>query len=190
MLTLQANFISEITGVSELPNLEQLYFQQNQITHISGIENNHKLEILDLALNKLTKLENLESQAESLDELWINDNKIADWSSVEYLGKTLKNLNNIYMAVNPVYNRTQEFKNKLKATVPCLTQLEGSPFDRPVYQFSNPAGVTGIFKKGINPKAKAILEDILGKQAADDYHKEQDLLDKEKDAAFEKFKEQ
>jgi len=30
----------------------------------------------------------------------------------------------------------------------------------------------GIFKKGINPKAKAILEDILGKTAADEYHKE------------------
>jgi len=27
-------------------------------------------------------------------------------------------------------------------------------------------------KKGINPKAKAILEDILGKSAADEYQKQ------------------
>lgn len=51
-------------------------------------------------------LEGLESQADSLDELWVNDNKISDWSSIEYLGKTLKNLTNIYLAVNPVYNRS------------------------------------------------------------------------------------
>jgi Leucine-rich repeat (LRR) protein len=37
MLTLQANFIEEITGVDELVNLEQLYFQQNKIKKISGI---------------------------------------------------------------------------------------------------------------------------------------------------------
>ena len=133
-----------------------------------------------MALNELESLEGLESQSESLDELWINDNKINDWKDIEYLGATMKNLNNIYMANNGVYNRSQAFKDKLKATVPCLTQLEGSPFDRPTYQWNTPAGVTGIFKKGINPKAKAILEDILGKTAADEYHQEQEMLDNEK----------
>lgn len=123
----------------------------------------------------------MDSQAETLDELWVNDNKISEWSSIEYLGKTMKNLNNIYMAVNPVYNRSQEFKLKLKEAIPCLTQLEGSPLDRPTYQFANPSGLTGIFKKGINPKAKAILEDILGKTAADEYHQEQAMLEKEQE---------
>jgi hypothetical protein len=37
--------------------------------------------------------------------------------------------------------------------------------------FTNPTGVSGIVKKGINPKAKAILDDILGKTAADEYQK-------------------
>jgi len=46
------------------------------------------------------------------------------------------------------------------------------PFDRPVYFYQQPAGVSGIVKKGINPKAKAILEDILGKSAAEDYQKQ------------------
>ena len=172
MLTLQANFISVMTGMEDLEQLEQVYFQQNRITKISALENLKNLEILDLALNQISVLENLDSQAESLDELWVNDNKISDWSSIEYLGKTLKNLTNIYMAVNPVYNRSQEFKVKIKQSIPCLTQLEGSPLDRPTYQFTQPTGLQGIFKKGINPKAKAILEDILGKTAADEYHKE------------------
>jgi len=38
--------------------------------------------------------------------------------------------------------------------------------------YQHPAGVSSIFKKGINPKAKAILEDIIGKTAADDYQKD------------------
>ena len=59
-----------------------------------------------MALNELESLEGLESQSESLDELWINDNKINDWKDIEYLGATMKNLNNIYMANNGVYNRS------------------------------------------------------------------------------------
>jgi len=127
-----------------------------------------KLEILDLAVNQISVIENLESQFETLDELWVNINQIKEWSSLEYLSK-FKILNNIYLAENPVYEKSQAFKDKLKKTVPCLTQLEGTPFDRPPYMLYNPPGVTGIVKKGINPKAKAILADILGKTAADEY---------------------
>lgn len=46
-----------------------------------------------------------------------------------------------------------------------------------------------IFKKGINPKAKAILEDILGKTAADEYHKEQEMLDEEQENEAKKNQE-
>lgn len=80
----------------------------------------HKLEILDLALNEVEALEGLDACADTLDELWINDNKISEWSSIEYLGKTVKVLNNIYMATNPVYNRSELFKKKLRETIPCL----------------------------------------------------------------------
>lgn len=62
--------------------------------------------------------------------------------------------------------------------------------DRPMYTFSNPTGIQGIFKKGINPKAKAILEDILGKNAADEYHAEQDMLEKEKEQELLKLQQQ
>ena len=84
----------------------------------------------------------------------------------------MKKLDNFYIACNPIHERGEEFKVKIKATVPSLTQLEGSPFDRPTYYFAQPNGVNSIVKKGINPKAKAILEDILGKTAADEYEKD------------------
>ena len=84
----------------------------------------------------------------------------------------MKKLTNLYIAMNPVYSRTNEFKDYIKKLIPSLTQLEGSPFDRPLYFYKQPDGVNSIVKKGINPKAKAILEDILGTWAADEYHKE------------------
>jgi len=98
----------------------------------------------------------------------------------------MKNLSNIYIATNAVYNRTNEWKDKLKKAVPCLTSLEGSPFDRPIYTYIQPSNVNSIFKKGINPKAKAILEDILGKTAADEYHAEQTMLDDEENNEIKK----
>lgn len=152
MLTLQANFIETISGLDDLPQLEQLYFQQNSITHISGLKNLKKLEILDLAINKVQKIENLESQADCLEELWMNGNQITDFADIEYLGKTLKKCTNLYIATNPVYSRSNEFIKKIKEVVPCLEQLEGNPFDRPVYYYTPPESGS-IFKKGMNPKA-------------------------------------
>ena len=83
--------------------------------------------------------------------------------------------------MNPVYARTNEFKELIKVLIPSLTQLEGSPFDRPIYYYKQPEGLNSIVKKGINPKAKAILEDILGKTAADEYQKEQEELEREEE---------
>ena len=56
-------------------------------------------------MNELTSIEGLESQKETLEELWINDNQIQSWDSIEYLGKTLNKLDNLYITVNPVYTR-------------------------------------------------------------------------------------
>lgn len=94
-----------------------------------------KLEILDLAVNEIEEIEGLDGASESLEELWINNNKIADWKNFEYMGATLKKIDNLYIAGNPVYARGEEFKKKLKETVPTLTQVEGTPFDRPIYFF-------------------------------------------------------
>lgn len=169
MLTLQANFIEQITGLDQLHNLEQLYFQQNKIKKITGLENLNKLEILDLAINEIETIEGLEACGETLDELWINNNQITDFSNIEYLGKTLKKINGLYIAVNPVYNRSEDFRKQLKEAVPSLSEVEGVPLNRPQYFIQQPAGVNSIVKKGINPKAKAILDDILGKTASDEY---------------------
>jgi hypothetical protein len=125
-----------------------------------------------VAVNEISEISNLEDQFESLQELWINNNQVEDWASIEYLGN-LKRLDNIYIAVNPVYSRDQQFRDAIKKAAPSLTQLEGSPINRPIINVSQPAGVKGIVKKGINPKAKAILSDIMGKDVAEQYEKDE-----------------
>lgn len=169
ILTLQANFIVEITGLEELTQLEQLYFQQNKITKISGLHTLNHIEILDLAINEIEEIKGLDAMSDTLEELWINNNKIKDWSSLEYVGQSLKKLNNLYIACNPVYSRGNDFIEKLRQVAPSLKELEGMPFNRPKYMISQPVGVKSIVKQGINPKAKAILDDILGKTASDQY---------------------
>ena len=47
----------------------------------------------------------------------------------------MKKLTNLYIATNPCYSRSNEFIKKVRETVPCLEQLEGNPFDRPVYYY-------------------------------------------------------
>ena len=139
-----------------------------------------KLEILDLAINKVQKIEGLDAVADTLEELWINGNQISDFGDIEYMGKTLKCCKNLYIANNPVYSRSNEFTKKIREVVPCLEQLEGHPFDRPVYFYTPPAEGS-IFKKNIGPKAQAILADIIGMQKANDYAKEQAMLQKERE---------
>ena len=95
-----------------------------------------KLEIFDCAVNEITSIEGLEGQAECLEELWINNNMIVDWKNIEYIGSTLKNIRNLYMAGNPCNGRGKEFKDKVRQTIPCLKELEGNPFDRPVYMYA------------------------------------------------------
>ena len=125
-----------------------------------------KLEILDLAVNVITKIENLEAQAD-LDELWINNNQLSDWADLEYVGKTLTKLKGIYLASNPLWQRGDEFVIKVKTAIPQIKEVEGMPTNRPKY-FIKPQA-NSIIKQGINPKAQAILADILGEQSAKDY---------------------
>jgi Leucine-rich repeat (LRR) protein len=61
------------------------------------------LEILDVAVNEIEEIQGLEACSETLDELWMNNNKVSDWSSLEYLGKTMKKLKNLYFACNPLH---------------------------------------------------------------------------------------
>ena len=63
----------------------------NNISQISGLESLTSLESLNLTKNNLKVIDRgLESQENSLKEIWLYDTQISEWSSIKYLGKTLK----------------------------------------------------------------------------------------------------
>lgn len=85
--------------------------QQNFVTKLKGLDTLTQLRVLDLAYNKVEAIENMDNN-KHLTDLWINKNKISEWSSVEYL-KNFPELDTVYLIHNPVTNITGKFLTKL-----------------------------------------------------------------------------
>jgi protein phosphatase 1 regulatory subunit 7 len=65
--------VDELFG---LVNLEELWLGKNKIEMIQGLEKLTKLRRLDVQSNRLTTVENLQSQLETLEELYLSHNAI------------------------------------------------------------------------------------------------------------------
>lgn len=88
-LDLGANRIREMVPeeLSGLVNLEELWLGKNKIEKIQGLSGLKKLRRLDVQSNRLVSVENLESQKETLEELYLAHNGIED-SGVQSLDFT------------------------------------------------------------------------------------------------------
>ena len=103
-LHLGVNKIKKIENISHMVLLKELYLGFNQILQISGLNALNNLIKLDLSYNKLNQIEGLEGQENSLLNISLSDNNIVDWSNIEYLGKTLKVCEALFIDNNSVYN--------------------------------------------------------------------------------------
>lgn len=164
LLALQANFIDKIEGLDHLSSLTELYLQQNQISAIEGLESLPDLLTLDVAYNNLTSLQQLPPL---LEELWLNMNQLADPENILGHLKALKHLKTVYLSDNPVIKAlptTDKYHLYLKEQVPSLEQIDGFMVQQ-LFRMKQKAteGVEGITKKEIDPKAKAMLEDVIMK---------------------------
>ena len=86
-----------------LDSLEELWLGKNKIERISGLGALSKLRRLDVQSNRLTKIEGLESQAGTLEELYLSHNAIDDAGASECAGGLSLNfavLNTIDMSRN------------------------------------------------------------------------------------------
>ena len=86
-----------------LDSLEELWLGKNKIQRISGLGALTKLRRLDVQSNRLTKIEGLESQANTLEELYLSHNGIDDAGASECPGGLCLNfvvLNTIDMSRN------------------------------------------------------------------------------------------
>lgn len=76
--------ISEIEGLENLINLNELDLSGNNITQIKGLENLSTIKKLNLSNNKIKKIKGLE-HLKNLNQLYLNNNSITEIEGIENL---------------------------------------------------------------------------------------------------------
>ena len=108
MLLLGNNNISDISALSELKNLTQLWLSSNNISDISASSELKNLDRLNLYNNNISDISAL-SGLTNLHTLWLQDNNISDISALS----ELKNLNTLTLNSNNIsdISALSELKN-------------------------------------------------------------------------------
>ncbi len=123
---MQSNRLPLISGLSELPNLEELYISHNALTEISGLGKNVGLRVLDISNNQIKNLTNL-GHLEHLEELWASSNLILSFEEVERELANKKKLNTVYFEMNPLQLKNPAlYRNKLRLALPHIHQIDAS----------------------------------------------------------------
>lgn len=133
ILSIQSNRLTTLHGLSNLPNLEELYFSHNAVTDLSGLEKNTTLRVLDLSNNQVSHLAHLSSLT-NLEELWASNNQIASFEEVERELKNKEKLQTVYFEGNPLQtNGPAVYRNKVRLALPQVVQIDASMFYLPLY---------------------------------------------------------
>lgn len=128
MLSIQSNRLTNLNGLSGLPNLEELYFSHNAVTELSGLESNTSLRVIDFSNNQVAHLSHL-STLKNLVELWGSNNQLASFEEVERELKDKEKLETVYFEGNPLQsNGPAVYRNKVKMAVPQVAQIDASTF--------------------------------------------------------------
>lgn len=128
ILSIQSNRLTTLNGLSNLPNLEELYLSHNAVTDLSGLEKNTTLRVLDFSNNQVTHLEHL-STLKNLEELWASNNQLASFEEVERELKDKEKLQTVYFEGNPLQtNGPAVYRNKVRLALPQIVQIDASMF--------------------------------------------------------------
>ena len=117
---LSNNKITEIKGLANLVNLQQLYLHHNKITKIKEVDNLVNLQYLNLYNNKITEIKGLDNLVNLL-KLQLHNNQITEIKGLDNLVNlqfvdlynnqitelplslcNLRNINNFYYTNNPI----------------------------------------------------------------------------------------
>lgn len=105
-------------------SLEELYLSHNGLTSMAGLRSLRRLRVLDLAGNRLTALEGVDAHP-ALEDLWVNNNRIASLDSVAPLATANPALRTLYIEQNPVAaSLGADYRSAVLALLPALTQLD------------------------------------------------------------------
>ena len=81
--------VMDADELSGLVNLEELWLGKNKIERMEGLEQLTKLRRLDVQSNRLTRVDNLQSQQETLEELYLAHNAIDNEGASQPTGLAL-----------------------------------------------------------------------------------------------------
>lgn len=126
IISLQSNRIPNISGLSELVGLEELYISHNLLTEISGLDNNIHLRVLDISNNQVTSLAHL-AHLRNLEELWASSNQLASYDEIEKELAGTQSLKTVYFEANPLQTKNPVlYRNKVRLALPQIQQIDAS----------------------------------------------------------------
>jgi protein phosphatase 1 regulatory subunit 7 len=144
-LSLQSNRLESMRGLEALTSLEELYLSHNGIRVLEGLGPLTLLRVLDVSSNRLERIGGggggegaaagpLSTQA-ALEDLWLNDNAIADFSSLrDDLVACARTLTTVYLDGNPAaraWRSEGRYRHELCALLPSLEQLDSDVLPAP-----------------------------------------------------------
>lgn len=130
IISIQSNRLTNLTGLSGLPNLEELYLSHNAITDLSGLESNTTLRVLDFSNNQVSHLSHL-STLKNLEDVWASNNQLASFEEVERELKDKEQLQTVYFEGNPLQkNGPAVYRNKVRLALPHITKIDASTFPK------------------------------------------------------------
>uniref|UniRef100_A0A0M3IT51 Protein phosphatase 1 regulatory subunit 22 n=1 Tax=Ascaris lumbricoides TaxID=6252 RepID=A0A0M3IT51_ASCLU len=105
--------------------LRELHISDQGLESLAQLSALNELTIIDASSNSISKLDGL-SHMNNLEDLWLNDNEIADWNEVAKLGK-MKSLNTIYLERNPIYKSdVSGYRRKVMLNMPSVKQIDAT----------------------------------------------------------------
>lgn len=126
ILSIQSNRLSRISGLEDLPSLEELYISHNALSEISGLDQNHSLRVLDISGNRIGALQNLK-HLKKLEELWASSNRLILFDELEAELASTASLTTVYFEANPLQLKNPAlYRHKVHLAIPHIKQIDAS----------------------------------------------------------------
>ncbi len=125
ILSLQSNRITKIEGIP--PSVEELYLSHNGVQKLEGLEHCLKLNTLDVGNNFIEKIEGIAHLGETLEEFWVNGNKLGALGEVLVKMEVLKKLKTVYLEANPCQaEEGVHYRRKIMLSLPWVEQIDAT----------------------------------------------------------------
>jgi len=125
-LSIQANRISSLDGLQDLPQLQELYISDNLLTSLEPLHQNPELAILDVQNNPLSSLRGV-GALKQLENLWASNCKLSSFADLENELKDKEQLSEVYFEGNPLQTQNEVlYRNKVRLALPQVTKIDAS----------------------------------------------------------------